>query len=86
MKVQDIKLNSKVVDRWYSFHTDHTMQWGVGKVLAIKKTRVVIQFDKLDRKVSFDHVHIRNFLLPYKKSYQNHFGMIPENGKIKKKK
>lgn len=63
MKIQDLKVRQKVVDRWYSnpdlIGTDR--YWGVGIVKKITKTRVYIKFEN-EGLVTFDHPHVRQFI------------------------
>ena len=64
MNIKDLKISQLVVDKWYSKNT-YNQDWGIGKVLKIKKTRFHIFFENAGLKV-YDATHIRNFVLAYK--------------------
>ena len=50
MKRDDVKVGSRVVDRWYRW-------WGSGIVKAVLKTRIKVQFT--DHMLTYDVPHLR---------------------------
>jgi len=54
MKIANLKINDKVIDRWYP-------EWGIGIVTKVLKTVVYIDFTVRGPE-KYDKSHVENFL------------------------
>lgn len=77
--MKEVKIGMKVIDRWYSFC--YKNNWGCGKIVKIKKTRIIIKFNNLDQPVSYDQSHLQ-FLSVFSKNLEiSSSGFVKENKK-----
>lgn len=63
-KIDDVKINSKIVDTWYS-RVDFEKNWGIGIVQEIKNNKIKVLFsNSLDSKnkiIIYDRSHFELF-------------------------
>jgi hypothetical protein len=61
MKFSELQVGMKVEDTWYN--SEHTDNWGKGKVVAVLKTRFKVQFSNKNAN------HTEDGLVTYDKSH-----------------
>lgn len=82
MDVNNLKVGTKVVDRWYSFHKQKSNRYGVGKVVQMTKSKrfIYIKFSKVKEPIKYDREHVEQFTLVYKRGMEKYpEGFIPPN-------
>lgn len=80
--VNDLKIGTKIIDTYYSFHPKKDRCYGIGKVVQISKSKkfVYIKFSKQKDVIKYDKQHVEQFTLIYKKGMEKYpEGCVPLN-------
>lgn len=84
--VNDLKIGTKIVDTYYSFHPKKESRYGIGKIVKISKSKnsIYIKFSKQTNIIRYDKEHVEQFTLIYKRGMEKYpDGFIPSNHSAK---